>query len=144
MSQGRDFELFMEVVQLPPEERAAFLDQACGQDEQLRRNIESLLKTMDRAGSFLEESASEEIGKLKSRAVGEKPGDRIGRYKLLQQIGEGGCGVVFIAGQAEPVSRRVALKVVKPGMDTKIVIARFEAERQALASPPRRRDPPDP
>jgi serine/threonine protein kinase len=63
----------------------------------------------------------------------EKPVDRIGRYKLLQQIGEGGCGVVFMAEQEEPVQRRVALKVIKPGMDTKSVIARFEAERQALA-----------
>src|ERR1017187_388533 len=63
----------------------------------------------------------------------EKPGDRIGRYKLLQQIGEGGCGVVYMAEQAEPMRRRVALKVIKLGMDTKQVIARFEAERQALA-----------
>ena len=63
----------------------------------------------------------------------EKPGDRIGRYKLLQQIGEGGCGVVYMAEQDEPVRRRVALKVIKLGMDTRQVIARFEAERQALA-----------
>src|SRR5207245_1460214 len=66
-------------------------------------------------------------------AVTEKPGDKIGRYKLLQQIGEGGCGVVYMAEQEEPVRRRVALKVIKLGMDTKSVIARFEAERQALA-----------
>ena len=65
--------------------------------------------------------------------LAEKPGDRIGRYKLLQQIGEGGCGVVYMAEQEEPVRRRVALKVIKLGMDTKQVIARFEAERQALA-----------
>jgi eukaryotic-like serine/threonine-protein kinase len=63
----------------------------------------------------------------------EKPGDTIGRYKLLQKIGEGGCGVVYMAEQEEPVKRRVALKVIKLGMDTKSVIARFEAERQALA-----------
>src|SRR5687767_12778230 len=63
----------------------------------------------------------------------EKPGDRIGRYKILQQIGEGGCGVVYMAEQEEPVRRRVALKVIKLGMDTKSVIARFEVERQALA-----------
>ena len=63
----------------------------------------------------------------------EKPGDKIGRYKLLQQIGEGGCGVVYMADQEEPVKRRVALKVIKPGMDTKEVLGRFEAERQALA-----------
>src|SRR5258708_2920660 len=73
------------------------------------------------------------IGSRLGAFAGEKPGDRIGRYKLLQQIGEGGCGVVFVAEQEEPIHRRVALKVVKPGMDTKSVIARFEAERQALA-----------
>src|SRR5258707_1586754 len=66
-------------------------------------------------------------------AVGEKPGDKIGHYKLLQQIGEGGCGVVFMAELQEPIKRRVALKVIKPGMDTRQVLARFEAERQALA-----------
>src|SRR6266568_6376003 len=66
-------------------------------------------------------------------SMAEKPGDRIGRYKLLQQIGEGGCGVVYMAQQDEPVRRRVALKIIKLGMDTRIVIARFEAERQALA-----------
>src|SRR5258708_40290103 len=73
------------------------------------------------------------IGSRLGAFAGEKPGDRIGRYKLLQPIGEGGCGVVFVAEQEEPIHRRVALKVVKPGMDTKSVIARFEAERQALA-----------
>jgi serine/threonine protein kinase len=70
---------------------------------------------------------------LPSPALLEQPGDRIGRYKLLQKIGEGGCGVVYVAEQEEPVRRRVALKVIKPGMDTRQVIARFEAERQALA-----------
>ena len=66
-------------------------------------------------------------------SAGENVGDRIGRYKLLQQIGVGGCGVVYMAEQEEPVHRRVALKIIKPGMDTKSVMARFEAERQALA-----------
>src|SRR6267378_2222972 len=66
-------------------------------------------------------------------SAGERVGDRIGRYKLLQQIGEGGCGVVYMAEQEEPIHRRVALKIIKPGMDTNSVIARFEAERQALA-----------
>src|SRR5437016_9703597 len=65
--------------------------------------------------------------------ITEKPGDKIGHYKLLQQIGEGGCGIVYMAEQSEPVRRRVALKVIKLGMDTKQVVARFEAERQALA-----------
>src|SRR5438034_1462151 len=66
-------------------------------------------------------------------SLAEKPGDRIGHYKLLQQIGEGGCGVVYMAAQETPVRRRVALKIIKPGMDTNNVMARFEAERQALA-----------
>ena len=73
------------------------------------------------------------VGHRSTVVVTEKPGDRIGRYKLLEQIGEGGCGVVFMAEQAEPVRRRVALKIIKLGMDTRQVIARFEAERQALA-----------
>jgi serine/threonine protein kinase len=93
-----------------------------------------LLKSNDRAGAFLEQPPTAiEGGRAKGFNVGEKAGDTIGRYKLLQQLGEGGCGIVFMAQQEEPVHRRVALKVVKPGMDTKSVIARFEAERQALA-----------
>jgi serine/threonine protein kinase len=131
---GRAFELFTEAVQLPVEQRAAFLDQVCAGDEVLRHKIGALLKSNDRIGGFLEEppSALVEEGRAKATA-GEKPGDRVGRYKLLQQIGEGGCGVVFMAEQEEPVRRRVALKIIKPGMDTKSVVARFEAERQALA-----------
>src|SRR6185369_12932963 len=93
-----------------------------------------LLKSNDRAGAFLEEPPATAIGEERSKiAPGERPGDQVDRYELLQQIGEGGCGVVFVAEQRTPVLRRVALKVVKPGMDTKSVIARFEAERQALA-----------
>src|SRR5881397_2621771 len=130
---GRDIEVFTEAVQLPIAERAAFLDRACAGDEDLRRRIEALLKSNDRAGAFLEQPP-EVVGEGRIKAAGgEKPGDRIGHYKLLQQIGEGGCGVVFMAEQEEPVRRRVALKIIKPGMDTKSVIARFEAERQALA-----------
>ncbi len=88
----------------------------------------------DQAGSFLEQPGGDDGLEGRTRVIaGEKTGDRIDRYKLLQQIGEGGCGIVFIAEQEEPVHRRVALKVIKPGMDTKSVIARFEAERQALA-----------
>src|SRR6266516_1225897 len=131
---GRDIEVFTEAVQLPIPERAAFLDRACAEDEDLRRRIEALLRSNDRAGDFLEEPPTGSIGERRAKvAAGEKPGDRIGRYKLLQQIGEGGCGVVFVAEQEEPVRRQVALKIIKPGMDTRSVIARFEAERQALA-----------
>jgi len=117
------------------EQRAACLKAACGDDLLLRRRIELLLAAHDRGSAFLEEPASPAITKkvLLPRLLSEKPGDKIGRYKLLQQIGEGGCGVVYMAAQEEPVHRHVALKVIKLGMDTKNVIARFEAERQALA-----------
>jgi serine/threonine protein kinase len=130
----RDIEVFTEALQLPTEERVLFLDHACAQDQGLRRRMEALLKSSDRIGTFLEEPPAGEIIEGRAKiAAGEKPGDRVDRYKLLEEIGEGGCGVVFVAEQEAPVHRRVALKVVKPGMDTKSVIARFEAERQALA-----------
>src|SRR6185503_19079078 len=126
-------EVFTEAVQLPTEERVAFLNRACAGDEKLRRKVEALLNSNDRAGAFLEEPPTTSINEGRARVAGEKPGERIGQYKLLQQIGEGGGGVVFMAEQEEPVRRRVALKIIKPGMDTRSVIARFEAERQALA-----------
>jgi serine/threonine protein kinase len=127
-----EVEVFVEAFQLPPHDRPAYLARACGADEQLRQRLERLLKTHDQAGDFLEQPASEAEA-MAEAPIGEKSGDRIGRYKLLQQIGEGGCGVVYLAEQEEPVRRRVALKIIKPGMDTKSVMARFEAERQALA-----------
>src|SRR5499427_8941874 len=100
----RDSEIFAEAIQIATEERIAFLDRACADDA-------------DRT----------------TVSAGEKPGDWVDRYKLLEQIGEGGCGIVFVAEQELPVRRRVALKVIKLGMDTRQVIARFDAERQALA-----------
>src|SRR6267154_5721388 len=116
---GHALDLFTEAVQLPIEQRGAFLDKACAGDEDLRRKIEALLKCNDRVGDFLEEPPSTIVEEGRATAgAGEKPGDRVGRYKLLQQIGEGGCGVVFMAEQEEPVRRRVALKIIKPGMDT--------------------------
>jgi serine/threonine protein kinase/tetratricopeptide (TPR) repeat protein len=131
---GRTKQIFMEAIQLPIEERIPFVQRACANDEELRRNIKALLRSNERVGDFLEQPACSTLGAERSSvAVGEKPGDRVDRYKLLEQIGEGGWGVVFIAEQLAPVSRRVALKVVKPGTDTKSVIARFEGERQALA-----------
>jgi serine/threonine protein kinase/Flp pilus assembly protein TadD len=130
---GRAIEIFTEAIQLPVEERAGFLDRACGGDAALRQKIEALLRSNERAAGFLEQPAGTILEGGVKAAVGEKPGDSVGRYKLLRQIGEGGCGVVFMAEQEEPVRRLVALKVIKPGMDTKSVIARFEAERQALA-----------
>jgi len=113
-------------------QRGAFLESACGGNPGLRRRIEELLREHTQVGDFLEAPALAG-GAAGDSTVVEKPGDRIGRYKLLQKIGEGGVGVVYMAEQEEPVRRRVALKVIKLGMDTRSVIARFEAERQALA-----------
>jgi len=118
-----------------PAERAAYLDGACRGDDGLRAEVEKLLLAHDQAGAFLEDPVAppQHSTIVLPAPLTEKPGDRIGRYKLLQQIGEGGCGVVYMAEQEQPIRRRVALKVIKLGMDTKAVIARFEAERQALA-----------
>ncbi|HEY2081435.1 MAG TPA: serine/threonine-protein kinase, partial [Verrucomicrobiae bacterium] len=131
-SSDPDLVVFAEAIQLPVSERPAYLEQACGTDGQLRQRVEGLLEAHDQAGDFLVQSAPEAEA-VAEAPFGEKSGDRIGRYKLLQQIGEGGCGVVYLAEQERPVRRRVALKIIKPGMDTKSVMARFEAERQALA-----------
>jgi WD40 repeat protein/serine/threonine protein kinase len=131
--------LFAEALQrVTPEARTAYLDAACGTDTALRQRVEVLLCAAENAGDFLEQpptglSGDADATQLVTELISEKPGDRIGRYKLLEQIGEGGCGTVYMAEQEEPVRRRVALKVIKLGMDTKQVIARFEAERQALA-----------
>ncbi len=111
-------------------DRAAFLGTACAGDADLRQRVESLLAEQDKLGSFL---ALPDGPPTTDPPPVERPGTQIGPYKLLQQIGEGGFGIVFMAEQTEPVRRRVALKVIKPGMDTRQVIARFEAERQALA-----------
>ena len=117
------------------EKQSRYLDGACRDKPELRQRVERLLREHQQAGSFLEEPAwpFPKPTIAMTEPVTEKAGDRIGRYKLLQQIGEGGCGVVYMAEQEEPIRRRVALKVIKLGMDTKAVIARFEAERQALA-----------
>ena len=116
-----------------PQERAAYLDEACAGDPDLRRRVETLLAAQAQAGSFLEQPARSPVATVDEQPVSEGPGTVIGPYKLLEQIGEGGFGVVFMAEQTQPVRRKVALKVLKPGMDTRQVVARFEAERQALA-----------
>ncbi|HEX2474828.1 MAG TPA: serine/threonine-protein kinase, partial [Lacipirellulaceae bacterium] len=112
-------------------ERIAFLDEACGTDEELRRHVDVLLGAHEQSSSFLDKGFAANLT-IKAQLT-EKPGDTIGPYKLDQQIGEGGFGVVFLAEQSVPVRRKVALKIIKPGMDTRQVIARFAAERQALA-----------
>jgi len=134
----REQAVFVEALQCATSEaRAAYLEGVCGRDTALRRRVEALLRAAEGAGDFLEQPPTGLAACDRSTMVVTVPcetlGDRIGRYKLLQQIGEGGCGVVYMAEQEEPVRRRVALKVIKVGMDTKSVIARFEAERQALA-----------
>jgi serine/threonine protein kinase len=136
-------DLFIAALRLPDlGERAAFLDNACGPDQDLRARVAELLREQEQLGIFLERPAEgvERTGPFTPApadegpsARREGPGSVIGPYKLMEQIGEGGFGVVFMAEQQEPIRRKVALKVLKPGMDSRQVLARFEAERQALA-----------
>jgi serine/threonine protein kinase len=151
MTNAPDLEsiFFAALEKRSPAERSAFLDEACAADADLRRRVERMLAAQAEAGSFMESPvlsplpAGEGPGvRVRSQTdtqyltpdtLPEGPGTIIGPYKLLQQIGEGGMGVVFMAEQTHPVQRTVALKIIKPGMDTRQVIARFEAERQALA-----------
>jgi serine/threonine protein kinase len=122
-----------------PHEQAAYLDQACQGRAELRARVEALLRANAEASGFLGEPAANptppggEAAAADALRLAEGPGTVIGPYKLLEQIGEGGFGVVFMAEQTQPLRRKVALKIVKPGMDTRQVVARFEAERQALA-----------
>ena len=117
-----------------PESRAAHLDHTCADDMALRAEIEALLKAHDAAGDFLKgRDSPADLASITDDPEREAAGTIIGPYTLLQKIGEGGMGVVFMAEQGRPVRRRVALKIIKPGMDTREVIGRFEAERQALA-----------
>src|ERR1051325_10814836 len=145
--------IFLEALDIADARRRAdYLARVCGTDAALRRNVEELIAAEAESGNFLavgedrpEAAGGPAVplsgglvepagaGTSNPASLSEQPGDRIGRYKLLQKIGEGGCGVVYMAEQEEPVRRRVALKVIKLGMDTRSVIARFEAERQALA-----------
>ncbi len=127
-----------------PEQREIYLARVCGDDAALRREAETLLRAVQRADQFFD--GPEPTGQALSTTtklsdappesssnLTEGPGTVIGRYKLLQKIGEGGMGIVYMAEQTEPVTRKVALKIIKLGMDTRNVVARFEAERQALA-----------
>ena len=144
----REEDLFEAARQLPDAAvRRAFLDRACAGEKELRARLEELLEAEMEAEQFFSDGSLvlSQSGTLstaipltsdagKANMLGEEPiGTRIGRYKLKEKIGEGGCGVVYMAEQEEPVRRRVALKIIKLGMETKSVIARFEAERQALA-----------
>ena len=113
--------------------RATYLDRACGANPQLRAEVESLLRAHQMAEGFLKKPAVSQSETFVDHSDLDGEGTIIGHYKLLEQIGEGGMGVVFMADQQQPVRRRVALKIIKPGMDTRQVLARFDAERQALA-----------
>jgi serine/threonine protein kinase len=125
-------DIFLKAVEIPSREhRQAYLAAACP-DDALRGQVHALLEASARAGSFLEAPAPDLVVTA-DEPLAERPGTVIGPYKLLEQIGEGGFGVVFLAEQQEPLRRKVALKVLKPGMGTRQVVARFEAERQALA-----------
>src|SRR6266496_4084304 len=125
--------IFIEALEKEdPAERAAFLDRACAGDAALRQRLERLLQRHQQAVSFLEAPSAGVVAAVAVATV-EGPGTMIGPFKLLQQLGEGGMGTVFMAEQTEPVQRQVALKLIKPGMDSHQVIARFEAERQAHA-----------
>jgi eukaryotic-like serine/threonine-protein kinase len=139
-------DLFSKALELlSADERREYVEAACAGDEPLRAEVEALLEASARAGSFLESPAAGLPSPVDAEGPGgrggatvdvparETPGTVIGPYKLLQQIGEGGMGTVYMAEQTHPVHRKVALKVIKPGMDSRQVIARFEAERQALA-----------
>jgi serine/threonine protein kinase len=123
-------ELFDRAVDLPIGGRESFLAEACGQDRQMRAAVESLLSAHDRAGAFL---AAPELGAQDVPTERFSPGALIGGYRLGKVIGEGGYGTVYLAQEEGPLRRRVALKVIKAGMDTRQIIARFELERQALA-----------
>jgi WD40 repeat protein/serine/threonine protein kinase len=126
--------IFGRALEIPtPAERAAYLDQACSGDARLRAEVESLLQAGEEAGGFFDRLKLPPAQTIDQPRLAEGPGTVIGPYKLFEQIGEGGMGLVFVAEQQHPVRRKVALKVIKPGMDTRQVIARFEAERQALA-----------
>ena len=126
--------LFALALAKPAEKRPAFLDAVCDGDAALRQRLEALLAAHEQPATELAGDAEPTVKAASEiEPLDEAVGQTLGRYKLLERVGEGGCGVVYVAEQTEPVRRRVALKVIKLGMDTKQVVARFEAERQALA-----------
>src|SRR5579859_927595 len=125
--------IFIEALEMADDERAAYLERACGSNLPLRQRIERLLQRHAHGDSFLDSPALILAPSSAAPPAPDSPGTLLGPYKLLESIGEGGFGVVFRAEQQEPIHRMVALKIIKPGMDSEQVIARFEAERQALA-----------
>jgi len=131
---NRTEEVFSAALQRKPgAERAAYLDGICAGDPVLRERVEALLGANEAAGDFLKQAVLTGEPTLDGSGLVESPGCVVGRYKLLERIGEGGMAVVYMAEQQEPIRRKVALKIIKLGMDTRQVIARFEAERQTLS-----------
>jgi serine/threonine protein kinase len=124
--------LFLAALEQTPDAWPVFLAESSGGNPELRARVEELLRAHQRMGRIDGGNSDAPAASIDNQ-LAERPGTVIGSYKLLEQIGEGGFGVVFMAEQQHPVRRKVALKVIKPGMDTKQVVARFEAERQALA-----------
>ena len=139
MNPDREELLFQLALTKPAGERVTWLDRECGKDSALRQRLDELLAAHDQPDELLGDAAGKPTVKATMKfdladVPDEAVGQTLGRYKLLECVGEGGCGVVYVAEQTEPVRRRVALKVIKLGMDTKQVVARFEAERQAIRS----------
>ena len=127
-------DLFLAALERPPAERAVYLEAACAGDAALRQRVEALLAAHDEPGAFLSEAQPPPAGDATVALAGSAAGAVVaGRYTLLQRLGEGGMGEVWVARQTEPVKRKVALKLIRAGMDTRAVLARFEVERQALA-----------
>src|SRR5262245_452235 len=127
-------EIFMAVSEAAADRRAALLDRECAGDAELRQRVEALLQAHEEPAGFLRQPAPADPNRTGPHVPNGPPGDVIaGRYKLLEEIGEGGMGTVWMAEQREPVKRLVGLKLIKAGMDSRAVLARFEAERQALA-----------
>ena len=137
MTNSRVQQIFAEAAELSGAKRNQYLGDACSDDPAIRAEVESLLAAHEGAGKFMASPTSDFVEPVSPAetmtSLPEEPGSVIDQYKLLECIGEGGFGVVYMAQQSEPIRRRVALKIIKLGMDTKQVVARFEAERQALA-----------
>ena len=135
---NRAKQVFHEAIEKSGPDRTRYVDAACGEDRELRDHVEKLLASHEQVGDFMSATESMvEAERARTPPAGDGApdarGSTVGAYKLLQRIGEGGFGIVYMAEQEYPIRRRVALKIIKLGMDTKEVIARFEAERQALA-----------
>ena len=125
--------IFARAIALPPDQREEFLRRVCGDEEALQTRIEALLKAHEALSEVQQSVDVELVSTSDPASAGGQSRRSVGPYKLLQPIGEGGMGIVYLAEQTEPVKRRVAVKIIKPGMDSREVLARFEAECQALA-----------